>query len=422
MINIIIPMVGEGKRFVDYGFKINKFLLPIDKDLTPMIEKAITTLDMTGQFIFIIREEGGIINSSLRTLLTKIYPTCIILSVDKLTEGPASSAYIAKNYIDNDNPLIISNSDQILDYNSDLFLKTCSQYDGCVMTYTPDYEVKIGSKDKHSFIKLDENGYGIQLEEKIAISNCALVGTHYYKRGKDFARAYEYIVQNNIRAPNGEFYISNTYQAMILMGYKIGIYHLGDNEKFHPVGEPKDYFKFYNVQCPIKNSFPLPDDISIITLEKESIVLSNCLVKVIQGSINCIYDIFTTGERLEIKAYENAKILIVKNIVEPFHEINLSKYMRGWVLGEFEPSLKKTKYEVGFLHHEKGQQWPYHYHKNSDEINILCQGQMIINDCVISQGDLFVFEKNVISCPQFLQDCDIICIKTVSDKNDKHII
>jgi dTDP-glucose pyrophosphorylase len=402
MLNIVIPMAGQGQRFLDYGFKINKYLLPIDKNLTPMIVKAVDTLNATGRFIFIIREENGR-DENLRHLLSTHFPISIILSVDKLTEGPASTCYIAKNYINNDEPLIISNSDQILDYDFKDFIETCQQYDGCVMTYTPDYPIIPGSKDKHSFIKM-ENGVGTQVEEKIAISEDALVGTHYYKRGSDFVKAYQYIVKNNIRAPNGEFYISNTYQAMINQGYKIGKYPLSQDEHFYPVGEPKDYFKYYNQVCPIKHSTDL------VHFFDGEITLSDSIVFLSER-------IFSTGKSYTL----TGKGVYIKGFDIPFCEIDPSQYTRGWFIGNFEPALlKRQDIEVGYLKHRQGEKWPFHYHKNADEINILVKGSMIINEIPISH--IFIFEKNTISCPIFLQDCEIICIKTISDKNDKYLL
>ena len=36
---------------------------------------------------------------------------------------------------------------------------------------------------------------------------------------------------------------------------------------------------------------------------------------------------------------------------------------RGWFIGDFEPSVLKTKdFEVGVLVHPKGEKWPAHFH------------------------------------------------------------
>jgi len=137
--NVLIPMAGLGSRFTKYGFATNKYLLPIDIQQTKMIEKAILTLDIpsNSQFIFILREEkekDDSLRLYLHELCDKHSYKCIILSVNYLTEGPASTAYLAKDYINNDIPLIISNSDQILDWDYNNFINKCNNYDGCVLT------------------------------------------------------------------------------------------------------------------------------------------------------------------------------------------------------------------------------------------------------------------------------------------------
>ena len=76
-----------------------------------------------------------------------------------------------------------------------------------------------------------------------------MVGVHFYKKGCHFIKATEYLFENNIRAPNGEFYLSYTYQAMLDLKYTVGTYLLSSIEKFYPVGEPNDYFNYYNKEC-----------------------------------------------------------------------------------------------------------------------------------------------------------------------------
>lgn len=387
--NIVIPMGGLGQRFIDYGFTINKYLLPIDASGIRMIDKAITTLGFPdAQFIYIIREDI--------TLPGKI------IKIDYVTEGPACTVALAKEFIDNDQPLIVSNSDQVLDYDYKKFLEVCKKYDGCVMTYQPDYQLTLGASDKHSFIKMNGDR-AIQVEEKIVISDKALVGVHYYRSGKLFLEAYNYIRQNNIRAPNGEFYISNTFAAMVKMGYHVGIYNLSETEHFYPVGEPVDFFKYYPpIEKLDKLDFPGVE----FTDCKH---VKNCLIKQ-DDNIFTVVDYVIT--RPSFVVYD----------IPYSGTININEYFRGWIIGKFSPSLKQADFEVGFLTHLKSEKWPFHYHKEADEYNILERGLMIVNNTLIYPGEIFVFRKGIIACPIFLQDCKIICIKTKSVKNDKYII
>lgn len=443
-INIIIPMGGLGSRFSEYGFTENKYLLPMDTNLTKMIDIAILTLinkinNLKCRFIFILREENGE-NINLRNHLHNICQIngfeCTILSINYLTEGPASTAYLAKELISNDIPLIISNSDQALDWNFMNFFKISTDYDGCVLTYEPSYEIKIGETDKHSFVKFDEDKKPIEFIEKKAISKDALVGVHFYKTGLHFIKAYEYIYNNNIRAPNGEFYLSYTYQALLNMNYTVGTYKLQNDEGFYPVGEPIDYFNYYNKTSPIikyniNDSNDLLSQYKNIFLIKfgkkgDSIFLNKCLFILINGKINSEkseYNLFicndTNIELLEDSCY---CIVQIKNSL-PFSYINTNDYIRGWLIGNFIPSIEKTiDYEVGYLQHSKSSFWNFHFHKISTEINILVKGKMIINNIIYEKDDIFIINNNVISCPIFIDDCELICIKIPSVPNDKYLI
>jgi hypothetical protein len=45
---------------------------------------------------------------------------------------------------------------------------------------------------------------------------------------------------------------------------------------------------------------------------------------------------------------------------------NINRMFRGWFIGDFEPSVLKTKnFEVGVLIHKKGELWPKHFHKEA---------------------------------------------------------
>lgn len=436
-LNVVIPMAGLGSRFLKYGFTEDKYLLPIDNTFTTMIEKAISTLNIKQKalFIFILREENGI-NKKLRELLQNICNKykyiCQFISVDKLTEGPASSVYFAKNIINNDTPLIVSNSDQILEWNFDNFYDECKKHDGCVLTYKPNYKLVIGEKDKHSFVRY-VNNKPVEFVEKKVISNEALVGVHYYKKGKYFIEAYEYLYRNNIRAPNNEFYLSYTYQALLeLENYNLGSSMLNDKETFYPVGEPEDYFNYYNIDSSViiykLEDFHIinnnKDNKNFFKIEylknKDTLNTNNELIIKFNKSVESI---FLTGENYLLESDTSTYILRIFNINKAFTHININEYIRGWLIGNFEPSVKKEElFEIGLLQHKKMEKWPFHYHKKSTEINILIEGKMIINNIEINSGNIFIFNKNIIACPIFLEDCKIICIKIPSVIGDKYII
>lgn len=101
----------------------------------------------------------------------------------------------------------------------------------------------------------------------------------------------------------------------------------------------------------------------------------------------------------------------------------LSDYIRGWIIGNFTPSLIKTKqFEVGILSHTKGEDWPEHYHQVATEYNVLIDGSMTVNGVALNKGDVFVIEKNEISKPIFLEDCTVLVVKIPSVIGDKYVV
>jgi quercetin dioxygenase-like cupin family protein len=102
---------------------------------------------------------------------------------------------------------------------------------------------------------------------------------------------------------------------------------------------------------------------------------------------------------------------------------NLSDTYRGWVIGDFEPSLLRTKeFEVGILKHPKGEIWPPHYHKIATEYNILISGTMRLCGVELVPGNTFILEPGEVADPTFHEDCTIVCIKVPSNTSDKYLV
>ena len=99
----------------------------------------------------------------------------------------------------------------------------------------------------------------------------------------------------------------------------------------------------------------------------------------------------------------------------------LSDYIRGWIIGDFEPSILRTKdFEVGILTHKKGEIKPPHIHKISTEYNVLLEGEVIIQGKKLVKGDVFVLKEGEIADPNFLEDCIFLCVKVPSLPDDKY--
>ena len=102
---------------------------------------------------------------------------------------------------------------------------------------------------------------------------------------------------------------------------------------------------------------------------------------------------------------------------------NISEMTRGWFIGNFEPSILKTKdFEVGVMSHKKGEYWAPHIHKEAIEYNLLLDGLMNVNDVIIEPGTIFIFDKGEIARPIFLEDCRVLVVKSPSIPGDKYVV
>ena len=239
MINIVIPMAGEGSRFVKAGYEKPKPF--IDVAGIPMIERVMENLAYPdARFILIGRKDHLKKESALVEQISKKYNATFI-GIDKLTEGTACTVLYAKEFIDNDNPLLIANSDQIVDINIADYINDCKErnLDGSILTFH-DAEMN----PKWSFAKTDEQGLVTFVKEKEAISADATVGIYLYTKGSDYVDAAVQMFIENDRV-NNEFYTCPTYNYAIAKGKKIGIYDI-PSETMHGIGIPEDLNQYLN--------------------------------------------------------------------------------------------------------------------------------------------------------------------------------
>lgn len=227
-------MAGEGTRFPRDTYKIPKPLIDIHG--TPMIQKAIESLGLPGTYHFVVRKDSYY--DQVCSLLHKILSDPKIISVEETTEGPASSCLLFKDYINTEEELVIANCDQIMWWDSDLFLTVARyyMYDGMVVTYTTN-------TPKNSYAEIDRYGFVKRIAEKEVISDISLNGIHYWRKGKYFVQSSENMIKLNDRAPNGEFYVGPSYNHMISNGLKVGIHHI-PNFQHNPVGVPEDLERY----------------------------------------------------------------------------------------------------------------------------------------------------------------------------------
>lgn len=235
-LNVLIPMAGAGSRFQQVGYSFPKPL--IDVEGKPMIQVVVENLNIDANYIYVVQKSHRE-KFNLDTLLNLITPNCKIVEVDGITEGAACTTLLAKEHINNEHPLFFANSDQFVEWDSNEFFYKMNENDadGGIPTFKATHP-------KWSFAKLDEEGFVTEVQEKNPISDLATVGFYYWKRGSDFVKYAEEMIEQNIRV-NNEFYVCPVYNNAIKDGLKVRTF---DVPKMWGLGTPED-LNYYLEHC-----------------------------------------------------------------------------------------------------------------------------------------------------------------------------
>ena len=217
-ITIVIPVGGKARRFYDAGYTEYKPFLPLgDKK---MIERVYDNLNIKGaKFIFSVRQQD-------KNAFESLFPHSKIV-VDTEQGGAATGVLVARELI-SDEPLLIANSDQLVDVSIDDFVDT--DLDARIMTFKSDHP-------KWSYAKVSD-GLVTEVAEKVVISDHATVGIYYFKHGTDFVKAADRMIEDNFRV-NGEFYTCPAYN-FIPRHKRIGVYEIKEDQMCG-LGVPEDY-------------------------------------------------------------------------------------------------------------------------------------------------------------------------------------
>jgi dTDP-glucose pyrophosphorylase len=203
--NILILAAGQGTKFDGSHFD-HKALIPVNGQ--PMLVKAIKSLEMdkdeNNNFIFLIPSDTDVV-SQLEPKIREAFPTnCRVVVVHEETEGPADTAIKASDYINTDEELLIVNSHQILywsDAQRNNIFDTLRDFEAGVVTVNSD-------DPSHCYVNLETG----QLVEKEVVSDQALVGLYWWKKGKDFVNSTKLMMQSGLRS-NGEYAMGPVYNS-----------------------------------------------------------------------------------------------------------------------------------------------------------------------------------------------------------------
>lgn len=242
MINLVIPMAGEGKRFVDAGYVDPKPFIAVNGRtmIQLVVENIVSRLVLSKQIrlVLLVRKE----HISRAKLLS--FDNCPqvaevrIVSVEELTQGAACTVLLARDIIDSFEPLVIANSDQIVKgFNLNTALSLLGPRDSGIVTFEDKTR-----NSKWSYVLFNADAEVCSTIEKNALSTTATAGIYLFRHGKAFVTAAEDMIAADDRT-NGEFYVCPVFNYLIARGGEVGIYSVLPSH-MKGLGTPEDLQKF----------------------------------------------------------------------------------------------------------------------------------------------------------------------------------
>lgn len=234
--NVLIPMAGAGSRFEKAGYTFPKPLIEVNGK--PMIQVVVENINIDAKHIFVV-QKSHYDKYNLKTVLNNISPDCEIIQVDGVTEGAACTTLLAKEYINNDEPLLMANSDQFVEWDSNEFMYSMigDNIDAGILTFKSNHP-------KWSYAKLNDDGFVSEVQEKNPISDMATVGIYYWSKGSDYVKYAEQMIEANKRV-NNEFYVCPVFNEAIEEGKKVKVFNI---ENMWGLGTPEDLNYFLENQ------------------------------------------------------------------------------------------------------------------------------------------------------------------------------
>ena len=236
-LHTLMPMAGEGSRFLNVGCRIPKPLIRVEG--LYLFQRALIGLadiPVPRKYTFIVRAEH-IRNYGIDMRIRAFYPDANIISVEKTTRGAAETCLLAADYIAPDDALVVQDCD--LEFKSaDFVAAILSDLDaephvaGRVVSFE-------ASSPRYSYAEIDGNGKVLRTAEKVVISNHALAGAYYFAKGDIFLQIAKEALRRYEQSehPSGELYLSLLYNILLEQNKMIQLHHL---DQYRSFGTPEE--------------------------------------------------------------------------------------------------------------------------------------------------------------------------------------
>jgi len=249
MMQVLIPMAGAGSRFSQKGYTLSKPVIPTTSRhhgrKIPMVVAAVEDLpaERASSFTFVVRDFHG--SQGVTAEISRHVPGAQFITVSQLTEGQASTCLLAKDRINNTQPLLIAACDNGMDLPEKAFARLSAEADALIFTFRGNDAV-LEKPEAYGWVRNEgERVTGVSIKQPISstpLNDHAICGTFWFRHGQAFVAAAEAMLAANDRI-NGEFYVDQVFKYALHQGLRVKVLEIS---RYFCWGTPEDYAAYEN--------------------------------------------------------------------------------------------------------------------------------------------------------------------------------
>ncbi len=241
-IQIVVPMAGEGRRFVEGGYTVPKPLVPVAG--LPMVVRAVRDLPAAERIVFLVRAEHLRTHAIDRVLRSHL-PEARIVVVERLTEGQACTVRLAAEALEPDLPVIVAACDNTHVYDREKLERQMadSSVECLIWTYRGDARVLV-APEQHGWVRVEgDRVLEVSCKRPISphpLNDHTVSGFFSFRSARRMIEAIDRMVAAEVRV-NGEFYMDTVPNLLVSEGRACRVFEV---EKYIGWGTPRDLEDF----------------------------------------------------------------------------------------------------------------------------------------------------------------------------------
>lgn len=223
---IVIPMTGQGSRFIAAGYKDYKpFIEILGK---PVIAYLVSMFDPEDQIDVLIREDL-LEQPQTQTIFNNLHPNLTLHPCKAHKKGPVYTVAQHYDILAKDQGILVTYCDYYMHWDYTNFKKQVAlhNYDGAIPSYTGYHPHLMTPDNVYANCKVNKNMLLEEIKEKHSYSQDKTKDFHsagaYYYKNKEVVKHYFDSLMHNGPALNGEYYASLVYQQMLSDGLQIWV-------------------------------------------------------------------------------------------------------------------------------------------------------------------------------------------------------